>query len=140
MVLDVEKLLKAVDNDNNQSVLKLSKAGIKKDKNDILQKLGVKGHSLSRLHKQLKEYRYIDNLDSLNFGAYVRWIDIRDPDDVYITNGGHICEMLPSQDDIVIKCKNAYHRFFQFEFNKSLVFQKLSQQEKILLSAMECLK
>lgn len=134
--IDVQKLLKAVDNANNSVVLNQSRQEIMERKNDILQQLGLKGKTLTEVHKKLKDYRYVDNLDALDFGAFVRWIDIRDPEDVYITNGGLVCDMIPTDDDVTIKCKNMYNRFFQFDFNKSLVFQKLSQQERIILAAM----
>lgn len=137
MVFSVESLLKAVDNENNESILNLSSKQIKQEKNDILQKLGVKGQTLVDLHKRLKDYRFIDGLENLNFGAFVRWINISDPTDVYITNGGYVCEMTATDDTVMVRCKNVYHQFFQFDFNTCLVFQKLSNQEKVLLYAMD---
>ena len=139
MVLDVDKLIKAADNEANKSILQHTKQEIKQTKNDVLQRLGLHGRQLAEIHKKLRDYRYIEDLDSLNYGAFVRWIDLRDPHDVYMTNGGIVCDMCPTEDDIIIKCKNPYHKFFQFGFNKCLVFQKLTQQESVLLSAMEYL-
>ena len=137
MEFSVESLLKAVDNENNESILNLSSKQIKQEKNDILQKLGVKGQTLVDLHKRLKDYRFIDGLENLNFGAFVRWINISDPTDVYITNGGYVCEMTATDDTVMVRCKNVYHQFFQFDFNSCLVFQKLSNQERVLLYAMD---
>lgn len=137
MEFSVESLLKAVDNDNNESILNLSSKQIKQEKNDILQKLGVKGQTLVDLHKRLKDYRFIDGLENLNFGAFVRWINISDPTEVYITNGGYVCDMTATDDTVMVRCKNIYHQFFQFDFNACLVFQKLSNQEKVLLYAMD---
>lgn len=137
MEFSVESLLKAVDNENNESILNLSSKQIKQEKNDILQKLGVKGQTLVDLHKRLKDYRFIDGLENLNFGAFVRWINISDPTDVYITNGGYVCEMTATDETVMVRCKNVYHQFFQFDFNTCLVFQKLSNQEKVLLYAMD---
>lgn len=137
MTFDVDALLKAVDNENNESMLQLNSAEIKRQKNDILQKLGVKGQTLTELHKKLRNYRYISELDHLNFGSFVRWINISDPTEVYITNGGYVCEMTVTDDTVMIRCKNVYHQFFQFDFNTCLVFQKFSNQEKVLLYAMD---
>lgn len=137
MVFDVDALLRAVDNENNESMLHLSSTEIKRQKNDILQKLGVKGQTLVELHKKLRNYRYIDNLEHLNFGSFVRWINISDPTEVYITNGGYVCEMTVTDDTVMVRCKNVYHQFFQFDFNSCLVFQKFSNQEKVLLYAMD---
>lgn len=137
MTLDVNTLLRAIDNENNESILKLTSSEIKKQKNDILQKLGVKGKSLVELHKKLKDYRYVEEIEELNYGSFVRWINISDPTDVYITIGGIVCDMIATDNGIQIKCKNFYNRFFNFNFNKNLVFQKLSKQEKVLLFAMD---
>ena len=137
MSLDVNTLLRAIDNENNESILKLNSTEIKRQKNDILQKLGVKGQTLVDLHKRLKDYRYIEDLEQLNYGAFVRWINISNPKEVYITNGGIICDMIASDNCVQIKCKNHFNVFFQFDFNSCLVFQKLSAQERVLLSVMD---
>ena len=40
-------------------------------------------------------------------------------------------------DDILcITCKNAYNRIFRLNFSECLVFQKITQQEHILLKVM----
>lgn len=138
--MDINELLKAIDNENNESILQLTSSEIKKQKNDILQKLGVKGETLVDLHKRLADYRYIENLEQLNYGAYVRWIDIRDPKEVTIGKGGYICDMKASEDSVMIKCKvttRVRSIFFIFDFNTSLVFQKLTNQEKVLLFDMD---
>lgn len=134
---DVNSLLKAIDNENNAALMSLSTSEIKRQKNDILQKLGVKGKTLADLHKRLKHYRFVEDLNQLNFGAFVRWINISDPTDIYITNGGMVCDMIPTDNGVQIKCKNIYHQFFQFDFNTCLVFQKLSKQEHVLLYALD---
>lgn len=134
---DVSKLLSAIDNENNESILHLSSNTIKTRKNDILQKLNLPRHTLLSMHKGLKGYRYIDELNELNYGCFVRWIDLTDPTRLKLTNGGIVCDMKPTDDDILVVCKNLYGRFFQFHFNKSLIFQKLTNQEKILLIAMD---
>lgn len=137
MSFDVNTLLKAIDNDKNENIMKLSSVEIKREKNDILQKLGVKGDTLVDLHRRLKEYRYVDSLEQLNYGAYVRWINIKDPTDVYITAGGIIYDMKAKNDSILVSCRSMYGKIYKFDFNTCLVFQKLSKQEKVLLIAMD---
>lgn len=140
MSLDVNTLLRAMDNDKNESIMKLTSVEIKKEKNDILQKLGVKGETLSDLHNRLKDYRYIDNLEQLNYGAFVRWINIKDPNNIFITPGAIVTEMKVKDDAVLIICKGMKtNRIYMFDFNSCLVFQKLSNQEKVLLFAMDSL-
>jgi hypothetical protein len=40
-------------------------------------------------------------------------------------------------EGVYIVCKNKFNYFFQFHFGKSMVFQKLTDQEQILLSALD---
>lgn len=71
MSLNVEDILKALDNENNTGVAGLTTSKIKKEKNDILQKLQLSGQELKDLHARLKEYRYINELNDLQLGRYI---------------------------------------------------------------------
>ena len=72
--MDIQSLLHALNNDNNEAVVDLDFATIAKQKNDILQQLNLPKEELQKLHKQLKAYRCVNNLEDLRFGGYVRWI------------------------------------------------------------------
>jgi hypothetical protein len=132
--LDIDQLMKALDNDNNEQILKIDQKQIDKMKNDMLQKLGLKKEELRKLHRSLKEYRYIDELPDLQYGSYTRWISLKDPDKIRLTNGGIVCDTKLDDDGISVVCKNNMHRFFQFRMSECLIFQKLTDQEKVLLS------
>ena len=66
--LDVDSLIKALDNENNEEFMDLNSQIIKKEKNDILQLL-LPREKLKSMHKSLKNYRYIDEISSLNYGV-----------------------------------------------------------------------
>ena len=55
--LDVDKLVKAIDNKKNQALMDLTSSKIKQMKNDMLQKLNLPRNQLALLHKKLKNYR-----------------------------------------------------------------------------------
>ena len=78
-------------------------------------------------------------LPGIRYGAYIRWISLKDPANIKLTNGGIICD-IKVNDGIQIRCKNNQHRFFQLKMGECLIFQKLSDQEQILLSAMDYLQ
>ena len=56
--MNIDKLISALENDNNESIINNDKKTIAKMKNDILQNLGVSREELKRLHNLLKEYRF----------------------------------------------------------------------------------
>ena len=65
----------------------------------------------------LKNYRFIDELPDLHYGSYIRWITIKDPQNIKLTNGGIVCEMKVGDDGIIVVCKNKMNRFFSFKMN-----------------------
>ena len=139
MGLDVDRLLNALENENNESLLDLNKEKISTMKNDILQKLNIKNDKLKLFHKKLKLYRYVDNVEDINYGSFIRWISLKTPNDIKLTNGGIVCDMKKKDESIYIICKNSLNRFFTLTLEENIIFQKLSNQEEVILSAMNYL-
>ena len=96
--------------------------------------------SLMKLNKQLKAYRCINTLEDLRYGGYVRWISLKNPEIIKLTNGGIVCDIKAVGDDIHIKCKNKMNMLFQFKMSEVLLFQKLSEQEQVILKALKYLQ
>jgi hypothetical protein len=139
--LDINKLLHALDNEENENIVNHDYEKISKEKNDILQKLQLSRDVIKSLHQKLKQYRYVDSLESIRFGAYIRWISLKNPNPEFIklTNGGFICNIEILNDDIYITVKNNMNRLFKLKMSENLIFQKLMQQEQVILSAMKYL-
>ncbi len=138
MGLDIDTLINALDNDDNAKLMKLDYTSVKKMKNDMLQRLGLSREVLVKYHKSLKHYRYIDEIPDIKFGSYVRWISLTNPDNIKLTNGGVVCDVKIG-NDVSVLCRNRNNLVFEFKMAKCLVFQKLSEEERVLLSAMEYL-
>ena len=138
--MDIHNLLHALNNDNNEAVVDLDFATIAKHKNDLLQQLNLPREELIKIQKQLKPYRCVNNLDDLRFGSYVRWISLKNPEVIKLTNGGIVCDIQALQNDIQIKCKNKMNMFFQIKMSEIILFQKLSEQEQVILKAMKYLQ
>tara|TARA_B100000902_G_scaffold399490_1_gene470593 strand:- start:1049 stop:1474 length:426 start_codon:yes stop_codon:yes gene_type:complete len=136
--LDITRLMKALDNQDNESIMNIDHKKIKSIKNDMLQKIGLSREKLKSYHKSLKMYRYIDELPELRFGSYIRWISLKNPDNITLSNGGLVCD-IKVDNGIKIICKNNINRFFQFNMEECLIFQKLSEQEQVILSALDYL-
>jgi hypothetical protein len=138
--MDVSTLLHALNNDNNETVLELDYATIAKHKNDLLQKLNLPREELIKIQKQLKPYRCINTLEDLRFGGYIRWISLKNPEIIKLTNGGIVCDIKEVKNDIHIKCKNKMNMFFQIKLSEIILFQKLSEQEQVILKALKYLQ
>tara|TARA_Y100000992_G_scaffold104673_1_gene68155 strand:- start:5279 stop:5698 length:420 start_codon:yes stop_codon:yes gene_type:complete len=134
-----EDLLKALDNDANSSIMKLNSKKIKQEKFDILKELNLDREELINLMNKLKNYRFVDDLQDINYGAYIRWIKIKDLDQVKLSNGGIIIDIKIYDDGCQVICKNMYNRIMQIKLNEAIVFQKLTDQEYVILSALDYL-
>jgi hypothetical protein len=137
--MDIHNLLHALNNDNNEAVVELDYATIAKQKNDLLQQLNLPREALIKLQKQLKTYRCVNNLEDLRFGSYVRWISLKNPEIIKLTNGGIVCDIKAVNADIHIKCKNKMNMLFQAKMSEILLFQKLSEQEEFIFKAIKYL-
>jgi hypothetical protein len=140
MSLNVEDLLKALDNENNTGIAGLTTTKIKKEKNDILQKLQLSGKELKDLHTRLKDYRYINELNDIQMGRYIRWIPLNtETAEIKLTKGAFMVNTFLNEDGACLLCRNTYRRPIVVKFDKVLIFQKLSEQEQILISAIDFL-
>jgi len=138
--MDEELLKKALDNDKNELILNMDTSKVTKSKNDVLEQLNLAKGEMKIIQKKLKNYRFIDEMKELHFGSYIRWISIKNPENIRLTNGGIVCDIKANNDDIYITCKNNMNRFFQLKMSENIIFQKLSDQERVLLNVMDYLK
>jgi hypothetical protein len=136
MSFDEDLLNKALENENNESIVNLTISKIKTQKNDILQKLNLSTEKLKDNLKKLKEYRYINNINDLNYGCFIRCINLKKVHDIKLNNGGYVCD-IKVNNGIELLCRNNYNNFFQIRFDENLIFQKLTEQEKIILNVLK---
>ena len=138
--LNIGKLLEALDNDANDSIGKLSSNKILQQKLDVLHDLGISAEAQRDILIKLQEYRHVDEMPDFRYGAFIRWINLNKMDDIKLTNGSMICDVLLEKTGIQIRCKNSFNRFCQLKLDECIVFQKLSEQERILLIALDHLE
>ena len=138
--LDIDKLEKALDNSSNESIINFTTEKIKEMNWKIIQELKLdKLVALDYLGK-LKGYKYVDELTDLKHGGFVRWIPIIDPDYLPLNQCGIVCDIKIADEGVFITCKNFMHRHYNFKMDDVIIFQKLTSQELVILSALDHLK
>lgn len=137
--MDVNKLLKALDDDSNETLLNFTTTKIKEMNLNILKELHLSKKDTLELLNKLKDYKYIDEMNELKYGTYIRWIPIEDPTNIQLTKGALFCEMKIEDEGVFFVCKNYGFpvRYFKISMDKNLIFQKLTDQEQVLLSALD---
>ena len=98
----IEEIIQELDDKN---LLYLSSSKIKELKNNILQKMYLTRNELLHYHKVLKDYRFVDELDEIQIGKYVRWFNLANQEKISLTNGGIIIDIKDGKEDILIVCK-----------------------------------
>jgi hypothetical protein len=137
--LDLTNLLSALDNESNEKIMNLTKNKIKDHKNNILQRLQLNRETLKDYHKKLEDYRYVSDLTDFKFGSYIRWIPLKNIENLKLTRGALICDYKIVNDKLHIICKTRFGKIFQIKFDEVEIFQKLSYQEKVLLHVIDIL-
>ena len=137
--MDTNKLLKALDNESNESLLNFTTEKLIETNLNILKELNLSKKDTLELLSKLNNYKYVDEMNELKYGTYLRWIPIDNPEKIYLTKGAIFCEMKITDDGVFMVCKNfGYNtRHFQIGMDQNLIFQKLTGQELVLLSALD---
>ena len=138
--VDVNKLMYALDNENNENIMNLTTQNILEMNLNILKELHLDKQTTLNYLKKLKEYRYIDEINDLKHGAFIKWIPITDPSYLTLHHCGMICEIKITDNGVFITCKNFMHRHYTFKMDECLIFQKLTSQEKVIMYALDHLE
>lgn len=137
--MDIQKLLKALDDESNETLMNFTTDKIKEMNLNVLKELHLPRKDTLELMSKLKDYKYVDEMNELKYGSYIRWIPIEDPTNIYLTQGALFCEMKITDNGVFCICKNYgfKSRHFNISMDKNLIFQRLTDQELVLLSALD---
>jgi hypothetical protein len=137
LFMDVPKLLKALENEENEGLFNFTTEKLKEMNFNVLKELHLTKSVFLDYMQKLKTYKYIDEMNELKYGAFLRWIPITNPKDLPLKKGGVLCDIKVTDNGVMIICKGFMNNHFQFKMDECLIFQKLSDQELVLLSALD---
>ena len=137
--MNIDLLTFALENEENLNIAKTNKQSIKSNKNDILQKLNLSKDELKLLHLQLKDYIYVDNINDIKYGHYIRWINLNKSKG--LTRGNFICNIdYDKNKNFILKLKTYANKYITIYFENCLIFKKLTPEELIILKAIRYLE
>jgi len=138
----MDEIIKAASNNDNSHILQLTTEKIHRIKLNILKELQFTHTDLSEYMRKLKQYRYVDNMNELKHGGYIRWIDIRNPTATLSLSGVAIfCDFKITDKGVSIVYTNFFKkRKYEFLMEEAIIFQKLTHQEEVLLHIMDVMK
>ena len=132
--IDVEELLKNVNDDKHDYLDNKTLSDILDENIKAVKCLGLPSVQMKDVCNRLAGYRYVENLYELHKGKHIRWIR---NDNKKLTNGAIVMDVKFLDNGSHVLCRNAQHRLFQVKFNESVIFQKLSTGEQLILMAYE---
>ena len=138
--MDINALLDTLDTQQNDKIIDKNKQQIQNMKNKMLQSIGLDKDKLIHYHKCLKEYMYIDDISELNYGSYLRWIPLdilEKKKEIKLVNGGFLTDIIFADKGILLKIRIFGTRFLNIYFDKCMIFQKLTDNEQILLELIQ---
>ncbi len=127
------------DNYNNEDIINLTTKKIHNINVKIIKKLYLTKEQTSVLLKNLKHYRYIDEVSNLKYCSIIKCIAINDVSKPFVCRTSILCDIIIAENNIFLLCKNFIGTHFQLSLSENLVFQKLTSQELIILHTLDYL-
>jgi len=140
MSIDINRVMYDFKNENDdayETIMNLTFTKITQMNLDILNELHLDEQTTMSYLQKLKGYRYVDEVNELKYGSFVRWIPITDPEHLPLHYSGIICDIKITDNGVQLVCKNFMHRHYTFQIDECLIFQKITPQEEIILHALE---
>tara|TARA_B100000073_G_C23502467_1_gene480337 strand:- start:107 stop:571 length:465 start_codon:yes stop_codon:yes gene_type:complete len=136
----------ALSNDANERIMNMTREKMNEYKTKLFDEINISKTVKKDLLEKLELYRYIDDINDFKEGSYIRWINltkINDINKIKLETGGYISEIKMLEDDVHIVCKLLWGkrgvRHIELLGGNNLIFQKLTEQEQIILSVLEYL-
>lgn len=134
--MNLEDLINALENNDNINVIDTNTKKIKQNINDNLQRLQIRGDTLKKYNKLLKNYIYIESINDIKIGHSIKYINIENPKNLLLSSNYIICNINVNNNGITITLKTYNNKYFTIYFHKYLIFKKISNEEKIILKAL----
>ena len=139
MEISDDKIRQALVNEGNSSLLKFTSKTIKQQVKEILEEFEdqLSLEELSNMNKMLKNYKYVDEIQDLKYGSYLRWVSLNETP-LRLKKGAIFCEIKFSDRHSLLCCKSLVNNhIFNINLEHNIVFQKLTTEEIILLTALD---
>ena len=142
MDISDDKLNDIFEDLSNKHLLMYTTKKMRQLVKNVIGELGVSSTMQMNFIQKLQAYKFVDEINHLKYGTYIRWIPIHvDISEIELNSGAIFCESKISDNGIILLCKNMFtHKLFQLMFDDYLFFQKLTKNERIFLAAMDCLQ
>jgi hypothetical protein len=138
--LDVNAILSAMTKTENITIANMTMKKIAERRHEILSSLNLTPEKREEFERKLQMYRVIEDPYELKHNQLIRWIPLRSLETrPYITLGGCLFRIKYNEEEAVhiVTMRNVKRFVFNIKFELNVVFQRLSQEELLILRAVE---
>jgi len=138
--LDITALLSAMNKAENNTIANMTLKKIAARRHEILSSLNLTPEKMEEFERKLSMYRVIESPHDLKHNQLIRWIPLRSLEArPYVTLGGCLFRVKQNETDgiHIVTIRNVKRFVFNIKFELNVVFQRLSQEELLILRAVE---
>jgi hypothetical protein len=138
--LDINAILSAMNKRENNTIANMTLKKIAARRHEILSSLNVTPEKMEEFERKLHMYRVIEDPHDLKHNQLIRWIPLRSLETrPYVTLGGCLFSVKQNDTDGLhtVTIRNVKRFVFNIKFELNVVFQRLSQEELLILRAVE---
>lgn len=138
--LDVNAILSAMTKTENSTIANMTFSKIAARRQEVLSTMNLTPEKYAEFERKLYMYRVIEHPDELKHNQLIRWIPLRSLETrPYVTLGGCLFRVKYNHEEAVhiVTMRNVKKFVFNIKFELNAVFQRLSQEELLILRAVE---
>lgn len=139
--INIEEILNTIQDEKTDYLDNKTIKSINKEVFDSIQSLNLSEERTKDLCEKLMDYRLVNDIHELHKGKIVKTININiNNDSLYLPKihvKGKVLNIKFLDNGIHVVCIHFPQRFLQYKFDHFLTFQKLSDEEQMILSAYE---
>jgi hypothetical protein len=110
---------------------------VKREIYNTLNELGLFRAQIRLYMEKTQNYRIVDNSIDIRPGSFIRWISLNDMN-VKLQSGSIIHNIIEYENDVQIVHRNIKgSKMFTLFLSENIIFQKLNDEEEIVLYAMD---
>jgi len=138
--LDVNAILSAMTKTENSPIMNMTLPKIAARRQEVLSSMNLTPEKFEEFERKLQMYRVVETADELKHNQLIRWIPLRSLETrPYVTLGGCLFRVKYNEEEAlhIVTIRNVKKFVFNIKFELNAVFQRLSQEELLILRAVE---
>ena len=138
--LDVNAILSAMTKSENKTIVNMTLPKIAARRQEVLSSMNLTPEKMAEFERKLQMYRVVETPDELKYNQLIRWIPLRSLETrPYVTIGGCLFRVKYNEGEAlhIVTIRNVKKFVFNIKFELTAVFQRLSEEELLILRAVE---